>query len=190
MGYHSREELEKMNFKHLGKDVMISTKANIYQPERFSIGDYSRIDDYCVILGDVTLGAHVHITMFCHIGGGPFGVTVGDFVSIGCKSMIITHSDDYSLEHLHSVTVPNEYRGGDEGPIEIKQYSMIGTNALIMPDVTIGEGVTVGANSIIKHDLEEWHLYAGFPLRKIRENSKKCIEFAEELRAKEKEIGL
>ena len=190
MGYYSREELEQMNFNHLGKDVMISTKACIYQPKRLSIGDYSRIDDFCVILGDVTLGAHVHITMYCHIGGGKHGVNIGDFVSIAYKSIIITHSDDYSLECLHGPTVPINYRGGDEGPVEIKQYSLLATNNLVLPNVIIGEGVSTGSNSIIKQDLEDWYLYAGFPLRKIRQNSKKCIEYAEEIRKKEMESGL
>ena len=49
MAFLSAEQLEQMEFKALGVDVLISDKASIYNPEQISIGDHSRIDDFCVV---------------------------------------------------------------------------------------------------------------------------------------------
>lgn len=188
MGYYSREALEAMNFKSLGKRVMISEKACIYQPEKLSIGDDCRIDDFCVLLGDITLGRHVHIAMFVHIGGGNQGVVIDDFVSVAYRSSIATHSDDYSLQTLSGPTIPAWARGGDEGGVYVGKYVIIGTNSFVMPGSYIGEGTTVGAFSLVKGKLDDFYLYAGRPVRKIRENSRECINLAKRVLESEKYI--
>ena len=52
MAYLSHAELMGMGFKKIGNGVKISDKASIYEPEKISIDDYSRIDDFSLI--------HVH----------------------------------------------------------------------------------------------------------------------------------
>lgn len=49
MGFYSREQLEKIGFKSLGKNVLISDKSSIYSPENISIGNNVRIDDFCIL---------------------------------------------------------------------------------------------------------------------------------------------
>ena len=56
MAYLSREHLENIGFKSLGKNVKVSDKASIYNPELIDIGDNSRIDDFCVLSGKVVIG--------------------------------------------------------------------------------------------------------------------------------------
>lgn len=56
MAFIPEEKLKEMGFKSLGKNVKISDKASIYNCDRISIGDNTRIDDFCVISGTVTLG--------------------------------------------------------------------------------------------------------------------------------------
>ncbi len=60
MAFLSLEQLEKFGFKSLGKDVLISDKASIYNPEQMTIGDHSRIDNFCVVSGSVNFGKNVH----------------------------------------------------------------------------------------------------------------------------------
>ena len=67
-----------MKFKSLGKDLKISDKASIYNPECIELGDYSRIDDFCVVSGKVKIGKYVHIAPFCLIAGGEEGVVMDD----------------------------------------------------------------------------------------------------------------
>ena len=74
MAYLSQSELEKLGFKHLGKNVRISDKASIYNAEQMEIRDYARIDDFCVISGKVSIGRYVHIAPHCLVAGGEKGV--------------------------------------------------------------------------------------------------------------------
>ena len=50
MAYLSIQELKSMGFKSLGKSVKVSDKASIYNPEKIELGDFSRVDDFCIIL--------------------------------------------------------------------------------------------------------------------------------------------
>ena len=70
MAYLSEEQLNAMGFKNLGINVKISDKASIYNCEQITIGDHSRIDDFCVISGKVTIGQYCHITPMCLLAGG------------------------------------------------------------------------------------------------------------------------
>src|SRR5690606_42022487 len=52
ISYLSRKALEEIGFRSIGENVKVSDKASIYNPECISIGDHSRIDDFCIISGD------------------------------------------------------------------------------------------------------------------------------------------
>ena len=73
MAFLSDEQLAALGFKSLGKNVRISDKASIYNPENIVIGDNSRIDDFCVISGRVEIGRNVHIAIFFNVAGGEEG---------------------------------------------------------------------------------------------------------------------
>ena len=47
--YYAREELEEMKFRKLGQDVLISRTSRLYSPEYISIGDFSIVDDFCIL---------------------------------------------------------------------------------------------------------------------------------------------
>lgn len=49
MGFYSREQLEKIGFKVLGENVLISDKTSIYSPENISIGNDVRVDDFSIL---------------------------------------------------------------------------------------------------------------------------------------------
>lgn len=176
MPYYTQEQLENMNFKKLGKNVMVSTLACIYNPEMVELGDYCRIDDFCVLTGKVVLGNHVHIALYTHIGGTKYGVYMDDHSECAYRCTIITHSSDYSLETLHSPSVPSEFKGGREGAVYIGKYSLLGCSTLVMPNVKIAEGCSFGAFSYVNKSTEPWGLYDGKPATRIRENSKGCIQ--------------
>jgi acetyltransferase-like isoleucine patch superfamily enzyme len=55
-----------------------------------------------------------------------------------------------------------------KGKIEIGSDSWIGAGAIILPGVKIGNGVIIGANSVVKDDAPSYTVWAGSPARKIR----------------------
>jgi galactoside O-acetyltransferase len=44
---------------------------------------------------------------------------------------------------------------------------VIGTNAVIFPGVTIGEGAIIGALSLVRKDVPDWSIYAGIPAKRV-----------------------
>ena len=64
MAFYTQSELSELGFKFLGRNVKISNKAAIYGHENISIGDNSRVDDFCVISGRVTIGRNVHMAVY------------------------------------------------------------------------------------------------------------------------------
>lgn len=181
MSYLTQEELKRLNLKYCGKNVMVSSLARIYAPEKVELHDYCRIDDFCVLTGRVTLGRHVHLALYTHIGGTDFGVTMEDHSECAYRCAVITHSSDYTLATLHSPSVPEAYKSGRAGAVLIRKYCLIGYNSLVMPGVTLEEGCSFGAFSYINKSTQPWGLYSGNPAVRIRENSKECVRLAQKL---------
>lgn len=184
MAYITRQNLELLGFKYLGKNVKISDKASIYDFEKISIGDNSRIDDFCVISGSVLIGRNVHIAVFCNVAGGEKGVIFEDFSGLAYGCHVFTQSDDYSGTTLTNPTVPDKYKKEIKKRIVIGRHAIIGTSSIVFPGVTLAEGTSVGALSIVTKDTEEWSVYFGTPAKKIK-NRKKDILALEALYLKE-----
>ena len=75
-------------FKSVGKNVKISSKVSFYHPENISIGDQTRIDDFCVIsagIGGIEIGRNVHIAIYVSIQGSG-KVTVSDFAGLSSRT--------------------------------------------------------------------------------------------------------
>jgi UDP-3-O-[3-hydroxymyristoyl] glucosamine N-acyltransferase len=117
MAWMSRRKLRQIGFAHLGAEVKVSTRAVIYNPERTAIGDYSRIDDFCVLSGKVTLGRNVHIAVFVNLAGAEAGITVSDFAGISYASQVFAQSDDYTGVALTGPTVPVRYTKVSKAPV-------------------------------------------------------------------------
>ena len=178
--FFTREELESMNFKSLGKNVVIDRLTPIYRPERISIGSNVRIGSFCVLSGDIIIGNYVHIASYCFLNAGNLGIEIGDFVNIGSYSRLLCASDDYSGQSMVSECVPDSFKNTIKGKIEIQKHSLIGSGVLIMPNVILAQGTSVGAMSMIKVSTEPFGIYAGIPAKKIKERSKDLLRLEKE----------
>lgn len=186
MAYLSHAELMGMGFKKIGKGVKISDKASIYEPEKISINDCSRIDDFCVISGRVEIGKYCHITPMCLVAGGEPGVYLADFSTLAYGVKIFSQSDDYSGRTMVNSLIPKKYKNEIFRRVEIGRQVVIGANAVVMPGVTVAEGCSIGASALVLKSTSPWGIYAGIPARRIKERSKALLdlekEFMEEVR--------
>ena len=176
MGYLSTEKLIALGLKSLGEKVMISDKASIHDPADIEIGDYSRIDDFCVISGKVTLGRNVTLTVFCNIAGGELGVTLQDFSSLGYGCQVFSQSDDYLGYSLTNPTVPDKYKKEKKAAVLIMRHSIVGACSVIFPGVTLEEGTAVGAMSLVTKSTEPWSVYYGIPAKRQRSRNRHLLE--------------
>ena len=176
MPYLSQNELEALGLKALGKNVKISTRAAIYDADRIEIGDYSRIDDFCVISGRVVLGRNVFIGAQSMLAGGVHGVFLDDFCGLSYGVRIFSQTDDYSGKHMSNPTVPLRYKKETKIPVRLGRHCIVGTGATIFPGTTVAEGTAVGAMTLITKSTQPWSVYFGVPARRLRSRSRDLLE--------------
>lgn len=186
MAFLTVEQLIQMDFSSLGTNVRISDKASIYNPEQIEIGNNSRIDDFCVISGKVSIGRNVHIAVFCNIAGGEKGVTLEDFSGLAYGCHVFTQSDDYGGRTLTNPTVPDKYKREIKKAIVIGRHSIVGTNSLIFPGVVLAEGTSVGGLSMVTKSTEEWSVYFGNPAKRIKTRKRDLLKLEQEYLIDEK----
>lgn len=176
------ENVKKL-LKKCGKNVTIYPLAKIANPENVEIGDYCILDDYTFIEGGdgKKLGKYVHIACFSSIiGGGKLVMEDFSGLSSGCR--LITGSDDFSGKSLTNPTVPMKYKPfAYRGYITIKKHAILGTNTIVHPNVTIGEGAATGSNTVVLQDLEPWSIYVGAPARKVKDRKKDLLDLEREI---------
>ncbi len=181
MAWLTEEQLEALGLKHLGQDVKISDKASLLNPDQLSIGDRSRIDDFCVLSGNVTIEHNVHVTVFCNLAGGEPGITIGAFCGIAYGSHIFAQSDDYSGQELVGPTVPEKYRTSTvKEPVILEKFCNLGAHALVTPGVTLAEGTVVGMKSLITRSTKPWTIYFGIPAKPLKPRHQDMVALAEQ----------
>lgn len=183
--FYTEDELKNIGFEFYGQDVLVSRKASIYSPDKISLGNHVRVDDFCVLSGKITIGDHVHLATHVCLIGGKSGIELESFSTVSSRSAIYAVSDDYSGEYLISPTIPEEYTNVKDEKVVLRRHVIIGTGSTILPGVECEEGVAVGAMSLVNRSLESWKMYAGIPCRYIKERSKGLLKYEAMLRKKE-----
>ena len=176
MAFLSHEKLMSIGFKKLGVGVKVSDKAAIYNPEQIEIGDHSRIDDFCVMSGNIIIGRNVHIAVFCNIAGGERGVTLEDFSGLAYGCHVFSQSDDYSGKSLTNPTIPAKYKSEYKAAVLLKRHVIVGTCSVILPGVVVEEGCSVGAMSMVTKSTEPWSIYFGIPAKRLKARKKNLLE--------------
>jgi UDP-2-acetamido-3-amino-2,3-dideoxy-glucuronate N-acetyltransferase len=135
----------------LGRDVAIFEFVNLYGCE---IGDESRIGAFVEIQRDVTIGRRVRIQSHTFICSG---VHIEDDVFVG-----------------HNVTFINDRHPSTEGartgrwtlePTVVKAGASIGSGAVVLCGLTIGERARIGAGAVVVHDVPADATVVGVPAR-------------------------
>ena len=174
--FYSDEELKNFTFKHLGKNVKISRFAHLYRTEKMEIHDNCRIDDFCILVGKIIMQGNVYISSYSLISGGDVGIAFEEFSVVTYRCNIFTGTDDYLGSSLTGPTVPAKYKSHKELPIILKRHAIVGANSTILPGVTIEEGTSIGACSLILKDTKPWKVYVGSPAKIISDRSKEMLE--------------
>jgi UDP-2-acetamido-3-amino-2,3-dideoxy-glucuronate N-acetyltransferase len=151
----------------IAADVELADGVKIFHPSLVNlygcrIGADSRIGTFVEIQRHAVIGARCKIqshTFICE------GVTIEDEVFVGHGVMFI--NDRYPR-----ATRPDGTLAGDADwtviPILVKRRAAIGSGAVIICGVTIGEGATIGAGAVVTRDVPDGAVVAGVPARAMR----------------------
>jgi len=164
------------DFKEKGDNVVIYDYVTIIKPSSIVLKNNIVISEFSYLSGGLGLyiGNHIHISTQSTISGGGLCV-LEDFVGLSAGVKIITGSEDIDGKGLTNPTIPEEFRSFYRSFVHCKKHSFFGTNVIIYPNVTVGEGTVVSSGGIVNKDLDSWSIYAGNPLRKIRQRPKNLI---------------
>ena len=88
-------------------------------------------------------------------------LNIGDRVAVSPRVTLVLHTE------------PNwsriaDYVNSRKGRIIIEKDAWIGTGSVILPDIRIGEGAVVGANSVVTKDVPPYTVVGGIPARTIK----------------------
>ncbi len=107
----------------------------------------------------IRIGQRSVINFGTLLDGRRYPITIGADVSIGPEASILTLGHD-----------PRSPLFADRGgPVVIGDRAWIGYRAIVLPDVSIGEGAVVGAGSVVSRDVPPYAIVAGNPARVIGE---------------------
>ena len=94
-------------------------------------------------------------------------VEIGIFTVVGCEYGVVIE-DDVKIGH-HCAIMSDSTIDGKRGKVILKKGCGIGTNSVIMPNVTVGENSIVGANSFVNCNIPPNEVWTGTPAIKIRD---------------------
>ena len=173
--FYSKEELSALGFKKIGENALISRNAQFYGIDKISIGNHVRIDDFCLLSGDIFIGNYVHIAAYCSLFG-KFGIEMQDYSGLSIRCTLLSASDDFSGDFLMGPTIESHKTNVTGGKIILKKHVIIGLNSIVFPNITVEEGSVVGAMSLVNKNLNGWGIFAGVPVKKIRDREKGLLK--------------
>lgn len=106
------------------------------------------------------------IEILCSLGGGVIIPHFGD-IKLNAKSI------GDNLYIFHNVTIGNDYKTGIP---KLGNNIFIGTNVVILGNITIGDNVIIGANSFVTQNIPSNSLVVGNPAKVVRKISKQYIK--------------
>ncbi len=184
--YLTEAELAGLGAGAVGANVRVHETCVLVGLEAMRFGSNVRIDPFAVLTaagGTLSIGDFVHLSSHLFVSAGA-GVEIGDFVALSVGVKLFSRSDDYSGQHLTNPTVPADYTAPPpDGPVQIGRHVIVGAGTVILPEVSLGEGAAVGANSVVSRSLEPWGVYAGTPAARLRDRQRGLLDQEARLRA-------
>jgi acetyltransferase-like isoleucine patch superfamily enzyme len=151
--------------RSFGNGVKVGAGVGFKHPETFEIGDavligdqayiQGRFDGHCLIGRHVWIGPQSYfdardLVLEEYVGWGPGAKVLGS-EHTGIPSDVPIIQTDLVIK-----------------PVRIGAWADIGTNAVVLPGVTIGRGSVVGAGSVVTSDVPAFAVVAGVPARFLR----------------------
>lgn len=116
----------------------------------------------CFFTGrNISIGRNSVINRNCRLDGR-VALRIGENVSVSPECCFITLDHDPNSPTF--AVVP--------GPVSVGDFAWIGARAIILPGVTLGRGVVVGAGAVVTKSQDDFSIVAGVPAKRIGERAR------------------
>jgi acetyltransferase-like isoleucine patch superfamily enzyme len=148
-----------------GNGVTIGVGVGFKHIETFEVGDGVLIGDHAYLQGRfdgrALIGAHAWIGPQAYLDARD--LELGEHVGWGPGAKVL------GSEHTGlPIDVPVIQTDLQVSPVRVGDWADIGTNAVLLPGVTVGKGAIVGAGAVVTHDVAPNAIVAGVPARFVR----------------------
>lgn len=142
-----------------GEGVVVQAFTNLYGCR---IGDGSRVGPFVEIQRGAVVGARCKISSHSFVCAG---VELGDEVFVG-HGVVFTND-----RYPRATTADGALRRDEDWVLErtiVRRRASIGSGAVVLCGLTIGEGAIVGAGAVVTRDVPDGAVVAGNPARVLR----------------------
>ena len=151
-----------------GNSVIIGENVGFKHIETFEIGDAVFVGAQAYIQGRIggkcKIGNHVWIGPQAYLDAR--NLILEDYVGWGPGAKVL------GSEHTgYPVDQPIIATDLVIKPVRVEKWADIGTNAVLLPGVTIGQGAIVGAGAVVTRDVPPFSIVAGVPAKLVRMRS-------------------
>ena len=157
------------------RSIIMWPPTTIFNEQYISIGSHTMIGQHVALSAGMIPGQLcvtspvVRIGDRCLIGRGSgivghFSIEIGNDVWTGHHVYITDQNHGYE-----DVSRPISQQTQPERAVRIGDGSWLGHGCIVLPGVSIGRHVVVGANSVVTHDLPDYCVAVGAPARVIRQ---------------------
>ena len=162
---------------YIGRHVKIGSMTFL-DVERISIGDDTKINEQVFAGGPMLPESQLRIGRNCIVMQYTFlnatkPITIGDGTGIGGHCLLFTHGSWQSELEGYPVTF---------APITIGNNVWLPWRIFVLPGVTIGDNVTIGANSLVTRSIAGNSLAAGMPAQILRSGGEYPRQISDEER--------
>lgn len=139
-----------------GENVIVYQPVNLYECE---IGENTRIGTFVEIQKNAKIGKNCKISSHSFICEG---VTIGNGCFIGHGVLFINDKYPAAVNAENSLKTANDWQ---LLKTTIEDRVSIGSGAIIMGGITVGEGATIGAGAVVTKNVEKKATVVGVPAR-------------------------
>lgn len=155
----------------LPSSIMGNKLRNIYWAKKFNVPR----NDIIIFPGvhffaheSITVGYGVQINYNALIDASSGSITIGNNVLIGPNCVL------RAANHVFTdTTKPIKAQGYSGGPITIGDDCWLGSNVVVLKNVTIGKGSIIGAGAVVNRDIPPFSIAVGVPARVVGSREKK-----------------
>lgn len=175
-------------FKSFGEDISIGRSVYILGGDCISLGDCVSIGNSCILTAwkkyrgkqlspKISIGSGCHIGDYNHITSTS-SIIIGNGLLTG-RWVTITDNSHGTSDYESMKKSPVEREIYSKGAVRIGNNVWIGDKATILPGVTIGDGVIIGANSVVTKNIPDYCVVGGNPAKVIK-SIKKTLQYYNE----------